>query len=68
MFINGRRRNGGYDAIMSLVWECPYCQQIFLAGVVTIKGERYKCTHCNCWFKEENERFVQVEYIEVGKL
>lgn len=48
-----------------MVFECPYCQRSFMSGAVTIAGERYFCNHCNCWFKEEDDNFIKVKFVEI---
>jgi len=45
--------------------KCPYCKRPFLCGAVTIKGERYYCSYCMLWFKEEDGKFIKDEYIKV---
>jgi len=42
---------------------CPYCERLIKAGVVTIKGERYYCSHCVVWFKMKNNKLIKTDFI-----
>ena len=41
---------------------CPYCEKPILAGAVTIKGEKYKCTYCKVWF---DNNLIQIPYLNI---
>jgi len=45
--------------------KCPYCQQPIYGGAVTIKGERYYCSHCVVWFKMKNDKLIKAKFVEI---
>ena len=44
---------------------CPYCDRLLIIGAVTIKGEKYKCSHCKVWFEEVDNKLVKTDYLKV---
>lgn len=45
---------------------CIYCGKLIKVGAVTIKGDRYKCIHCNVWFEIINDKLVKSKFIKIG--
>ena len=48
-----------------MAFKCPWCEQPFLSGAVTINGERFYCKHCRVWFRENDGKFIRTDWVDI---
>lgn len=44
---------------------CPYCGKPISGGMLTIKGNKYKCIYCNIWFTKKNGKLNYTRYMGI---